>query len=464
MVTAMNEDPAVMRGPLWMRRLSSYHRRAQRRRPLVVEGRLTRMVGLTLEAQGCRAAIGDRCQVIQSGNAVVETEVVGFAGDRLFLMPLGEVRGLAPHARVIPVGRSARVAVGESILGRVLDGRGKPIDGKGALGTAEYIPLLSGSINPMRRRPIDTPLDVGIRAINAFLTVGQGQRLGLFAGSGVGKSLLLGMMTRYTDAEITVVALIGERGREVNEFIFSTLGDRGMARTVVVVAPADDPPLLRLHGALVATSIAEYFRDQGRRVLLLMDSLTRFAQACREIALAIGEPPATRGYPPSVFARMPKLVERAGNGDERGGGITAFYTVLTEGDDPNDPIADAARAILDGHIVLSRELAAQGHYPAIDVEASISRAMSVVTTEAHQTQVRRLRALYAHYRQHADLVNMGAYVAGSDPKVDAALEIHPRLMAFLRQDLERPVSFSESLAALADLAPGAPATEGIDLS
>lgn len=431
----------------------------------MVQGQLTRMVGLTLEAQGCQAAIGDRCHVIQSGNAVVEAEVVGFAGDRLFLMPLGEVRGLAPHARVIPVGRGARIGVGESILGRVLDARGKPIDGKGALGTVEYIPLVCGPINPLRRRPIDTPLDVGVRAINAFLTVGQGQRLGLFAGSGVGKSVLLGMMTRYTDAEITVVALIGERGREVNEFIFDTLGEMGMARTVVVVAPADDPPLLRLHGALVATSIAEYFRDQGRRVLLLMDSLTRFAQACREIALAIGEPPATRGYPPSVFARLPKLVERAGNGDERGGSVTAFYTVLTEGDDPNDPIADAARAILDGHIVLSRELATQGHYPAIAVEASISRAMSAVTSEGHRAHVGRLRELYAVYRQHADLVNMGAYAAGSDPKIDAALEIYPQLMAFLRQDLGSPVSFAASLAALADLslatsAPASAATEG----
>ncbi|MFZ0257165.1 MAG: flagellar protein export ATPase FliI [Gammaproteobacteria bacterium] len=452
-MSAMDEGLAVRRSPLWMRRLASYHRRAERPRPLVVEGRLTRMVGLTLEAQGCLAAIGDRCQIVQSGNAVVETEVVGFAGDRLFLMPIGEVRGLTPHARVIPVGRSARVAVGESILGRVLDGSGKPIDGKGDLNTVEYIPLVSGPTNPLRRRPIDTPLDVGVRAINAFLTVGQGQRLGLFAGSGVGKSLLLGMMTRYTDADVIVVALIGERGREVNEFIFNTLGEMGMRRAVVVVAPADDPPLLRLHGALVATSIAEYFRDQGRRVLLLMDSLTRFAQACREIALAIGEPPATRGYPPSVFARLPKLVERAGNGDERGGGITAFYTVLTEADDPNDPIADAARAILDGHIVLSRELAAQGHYPAIDVETSISRAMSAVTSDTHRAQVRHFRELYALYRQHADLVNMGAYVVGSDSKIDAALEIYPHLMAFLRQDLEKPVSLVESLTALADLAP-----------
>lgn len=448
-----DQSPALRRGPLWLRRLGAYHQRAARPRPLVVEGRLTRMVGLTLEARGCQAAIGDRCQVMQSGNAVIDTEVVGFDGDRLFLMPIGEVRGLAPHARVIPVGRGARVGVGECILGRVLDGRGKPIDGKGALGAVEYIPLISGPINPLRRRPIDTPLDVGVRAINAFLTVGQGQRLGLFAGSGVGKSVLLGMMTRYTEAEITVVALIGERGREVNEFINSTLGEMGMARTVVVVAPADDPPLLRLHGALLATSIAEYFRDRGRRVLLLMDSLTRFAQACREIALAIGEPPATRGYPPSVFARLPKLVERAGNGDERGGGITAFYTVLTEGDDPNDPIADAARAILDGHIVLSRDLAAQGHYPAIDVEASISRAMSAVTNDAHRAQVRHLRELYAVYRQHADLVNMGAYVAGSDSKVDAALEIYPRLMAFLCQDLAKPVCFAQSVAGLAELAP-----------
>ena len=450
-MSTQDEDPTLGRHAVWLQRLAPYHRRAQQRRPLVVEGRLTRMVGLTLEAQGCQAAIGDRCQVIQSGHARVETEVVGFAGDRLFLMPVGEVRGLAPHARVVPAGRSARVGVGEAILGRVLDGRGQPIDGQGDLITVEHMPLAPGPINPLRRRPIATPLDVGIRAINGFLTVGRGQRLGLFAGSGVGKSVLLGMMTRYTDADITVVALIGERGREVNEFIYNTLGERGLARAVVVVAPADDPPLLRLHGALVATSIAEYFRDRGRQVLLLMDSLTRFAQACREIALAIGEPPATRGYPPSVFARLPKLVERAGNGDERGGSITALYTVLTEGDDPNDPVADAARSILDGHIVLSRELAAQGHYPAIDVEHSISRAMSAVTNEVHQRQVRRLRELYSIYRQHADLVNMGAYVRGSDPKLDAALGIYPSLMAFLRQDVGKPVSLAESLTGLATL-------------
>jgi flagellum-specific ATP synthase len=444
----MGAWPNPQRADLWGQRLAPYCQRAQRPRPLVVQGRLVRMVGLTMEAAGCQAAVGDRCQVVRAGGAPLHTEVVGFSGDRLLLMPIGEVRGVAPNARVVPTGRGGQVRVGEPLLGRVLDGHGEPLDGKGALEVHERVPLNGMPVNPLTRRIIDTPLDVGVRAINAFLTVGQGQRLGLFAGSGVGKSVLLGMMTRFTSADVVVVALIGERGREANEFIVNILGEAGMARAVVVVAPADDPPLLRLRGALVAMSIAEYFRDRGQQVLLLMDSLTRFAQAAREIALAIGEPPATRGYPPSVFAHLPQLVERAGNGDQRGGGITAFYTVLTEADDPSDPIADAARAILDGHVVLSRELADQGHYPAIDIEASISRAMSGITGPNHQQQVRRLRKLYFLYRQNYDIINVGAYVAGSNPELDEAIACYPQIMDFLRQDKDRPVSLAESLTAL----------------
>jgi flagellum-specific ATP synthase len=303
----------------------------------------------------------------------------------------------------------------------------------------------------LSRRPIREPLDVGVRTINALFSVGQGQRMGLFAGSGVGKSVLLGMMTKFTNADVIVVGLIGERGREVKEFIENILGKAGMARAVVVAAPADDTPVVRLHGAALATSIAEYFRDQGKNVLLLMDSLTRYAQAQREVALAIGEPPATKGYPPSVFGLLPQLVERAGNGNTGGGSITAFYTVLTEGDDQQDPIADAARAILDGHIVLSRQLAEAGHYPAIDPEASISRAMTEITSKDHQTAARRFRYIYSTYQQHRDLISVGAYQEGSDPDVDLAQRMMPQINKFLQQDMNEPVKLASSVQQLNQL-------------
>ena len=403
------------------------------------------MVGLTLEAVGCQAAIGERCRVVGPDSTVVETEVVGFSGNKTFLMPTGEIRGLIPNARVIPVRRSYDVSVGNSLLGRVLDGAGQPLDGRGPLRTVATAPLAGRSFNPLARRPIREPLDVGVRAINALLTIGRGQRMGLFAGSGIGKSVLLGMMTRFTNADVIVVGLIGERGREVKEFIENILGDEGMARAVVVAAPADNPPMMRLHGAMVATSIAEYFRDQGKNVLLLMDSLTRFAQAQREIALAIGEPPATKGYPPSVFAKLPQLVERAGNSDVTGGSITAFYTVLAEGDDQQDPIADAARAILDGHVVLSRPLAEAGHYPAIDIEASISRVMTDIIETPQQNAVRRFKKLYSAYQQNRDLINIGAYTRGNDSHIDQSIDYYPRLLEFLRQDMGQAVSLSESV-------------------
>ncbi|HTQ36793.1 MAG TPA: FliI/YscN family ATPase, partial [Steroidobacteraceae bacterium] len=341
----------------WREQLARSVHMAQSLPPPAVEGRLTRMVGLTLEALGCQAAVGDRCTVLTGGSASLEAEVVGFAGERLYLMPTGDLHGVKPGARVIPRPGAGHVRVGVELLGRVIDGAGEPLDGRGPLYLDERARLTGTPMNPLARAPIERPLDVGVRAINALLTVGRGQRIGLFAGSGVGKSVLLGMMARYTEAEVIVVGLIGERGREVKEFIEKILGEQGRARAVVVAAPADAPPLLRLHGAWTATAIAEYFRDQGRNVLLIMDSLTRFAQAQREIGLAIGEAPVTKGYPPSVFARLPQLVERAGNAGMQQGSITAFYTVLTEGDDQQDPIADAARAILDGHIVLSRRLA-----------------------------------------------------------------------------------------------------------
>ena len=440
--------PVNQRSGIWSRCLQNYQDRIQTPPTMVVEGKLTRMVGLTLEAVGCQAPIGARCMVSTGSNTKIEAEVVGFAGDRLYLMPTGELQGLVPDARVIPTGKIYEAAVGMGLMGRVLDGAGRPLDGKGPVNISERTPLNGRPINPLKRQPIREKLDVGVRAINALMTVGRGQRMGLFAGSGVGKSVLLGMMTRFTTADVIVVGLIGERGREVKEFIENILGPEGMARSVVVATPADNTPVMRMHGAAYATSIAEYFRDQGMDVLLLMDSLTRYAQAQREIALAIGEPPATKGYPPSVFAKIPQLVERAGNGQGGQGSITAFYTVLVEGDDHNDPIADSARAILDGHIVLSRHLAESGQYPAIDVEASISRAMTEITDKRHQEWVRRFRQLYSLYEQNRDLINVGAYSPGQDPMLDKAIEMHSRLSSYISQDMDQPVAIAEAVEQL----------------
>lgn len=444
----MSARPEIRRGGIWRARLAAYREQAALPVRLAVEGRLTRMVGLTLEAVGSQAAIGARCMVVGPNDYEIEAEVVGFAGDRLFLMPIGDLQGLSANARVIPTDRVARAPVGETLLGRIVDGAGRPLDGKGPLRARAQVPLTGRPINPLSRSPIREPLDVGVRAINGLTTVGRGQRMGLFAGSGVGKSVLLGMMTRYTNADVIVVGLIGERGREVKEFVDNILGTDGLARAVVVATPADNTPLMRMHGAMLATSVAEYFRDQGKQVLLLMDSLTRFAQAQREIALAIGEPPATKGYPPSVFAKIPQLVERAGNGASGAGSITAFYTVLVEGDDHNDPIADAARAILDGHIVLSRRIAETGQYPAIDVESSISRTMTEITSKDHQNAVRQFRQWYSAYEQSRDLISVGAYQQGSDPRIDQAIQMQPRLREFLRQDMHEPVDLDGSLRQL----------------
>lgn len=325
----------------------------------------------------------------------------------------------------MPLPDTGRLPMGMSMLGRVLDGAGRALDGKGGMRAEDWVPMDGPTINPLKRHPISEPLDVGIRSINGLLTVGRGQRLGLFAGTGVGKSVLLGMMTRFTRADIIVVGLIGERGREVKEFIDEILGEEGLKRSVVVASPADDAPLMRLRAAQYCTRIAEYFRDKGKNVLLLMDSLTRYAQAQREIALAIGEPPATKGYPPSVFAKLPKLVERAGNAEAGGGSITAFYTVLSEGDDQQDPIADAARGVLDGHFVLSRRLAEEGHYPAIDIEASISRVMPQVVEAEHLRDAQRFKQLWSRYQQSRDLISVGAYVAGGDPETDLAIARSP---------------------------------------
>lgn len=448
----MTDEPTLFAGPDPNRnlerslRIGAYLDRAlDGPEELVVEGVLRRSVGLAMEAEGCSAPVGGRCDVVAQDGRRVETEVVGFAGERLFLMPVGDMRGLVPNARVIPVGGAPEVSVGDDILGRVLDGRGKPLDSGKPLDRQRSVPLFGTPINPLKRQPIREPLDVGIRSINSLLCIGRGQRLGLFAGSGVGKSMLLGMMTRNTNADVVVVGLVGERGREVREFIDTALGPEGMRKAVVVATPADDTPLKRMHGAWLSAAIAEYFRDRGLHVLLLMDSLTRFAQAQREIALAIGEPPATKGYPPSVFAKLPQLVERAGNGADGKGSITGIYTVLAEGDDLNDPIVDASRAILDGHISLSRKLADAGVYPAIDIEASVSRALTQIASTEHQELISRFRQIYSVYQEHRDLISVGAYRRGSDPRVDDAIARWPSIIRFLRQHVHERVDSEASI-------------------
>ncbi|WP_338494593.1 flagellar protein export ATPase FliI [Erwinia aphidicola] len=437
----------------WLGALDNFEQRLAQVPEVRRYGRLVRATGLVLEATGLQLPLGATCVIERhdsQGIGEVESEVVGFNGQKLLLMPLEEVEGIIPGARVY-----ARVAgdnqhsgkqlmLGPELLGRVLDGSGRPLDGLPAPETGYRAPLITPPFNPLQRTPITDVLDTGVRAINALLTVGRGQRMGLFAGSGVGKSVLLGMMARYTKADVIVVGLIGERGREVKDFIENILGTEGRARAVVIAAPADVSPLLRMQGASYATRIAEDFRDRGQHVLLIMDSLTRYAMAQREIALAIGEPPATKGYPPSVFAKLPALVERAGNGIDGGGSITAFYTVLTEGDDQQDPIADSARAILDGHIVLSRRLAESGHYPAIDIEASISRVMADLIDETHYARVRQFKQLLSSYQRNRDLVSVGAYAAGTDPTLDKAIKLYPELEAFLQQGMFERSTFDDA--------------------
>ncbi|MCG6276962.1 flagellar protein export ATPase FliI [Vibrio vulnificus] len=421
-------------------RLKSYRVQGLGSRP-VASGKLVRVVGLTLEATGCRAPIGSLC-LVETMTGQMEAEVVGFSGDNLFLMPSEQIGGILPGAKVTPLTSESGLPVGMELLGRVIDGVGNPLDGLGPIYTEHRASFNAEPINPLARKPITEPLDVGLKAINGLLTVGKGQRIGLFAGSGVGKSVTLGMMTRGTTAQVVVVGLIGERGREVKEFIEEILGEDGRKRSVVVAAPADASPLMRLKGCQTALTIAEYFRDQGLDVLLLMDSLTRFAQAQREIALSVGEPPATKGYPPSVFAKLPALVERAGNGGPQQGSITAFLTVLTEGDDLQDPIADASRAILDGHIVLSREMADAGHYPAIDVEKSVSRVMPQITTEEHVLMSKAVRQVLSICRKNQDLVSIGAYKPGTDPAIDSAFTLKPKLDEYLQQRMKETVPYA----------------------
>jgi len=471
--------PLGERQTRWARYLDDLQAYAGVPQPLEMQGQLVRVAGLVLEAAGVRVPLGAVCDIGggEGQGAPVTAEVVGFDGDRAYLMPTGELHGLASGVKVVPrpvphvppkfgvenhpwrrsEDRGLHLPLGPGLLGRVVDAHGHPIDRQGPLDHVRNAPMVRRAINAMDRDPVRQPLDTGVRAINSMLTVGRGQRLGLFAGTGVGKSVLLGMMARYTSADVIVVGLIGERGREVKEFIEDILGDEGRQRAVVVAAPADAPPLVRMQGASYATAVAEYFRDQGQHVLLLMDSLTRYAMAQREIALAIGEPPATRGYPPSCFAKLPQLVERSGNGVPGGGSITAFYTVLTEGDDPQDPIADSARGILDGHIVLSRELAESGHFPAIDVERSVSRVMTSVTTREHIDAARRARQALARYNRARDLIQLGAYTAGADPELDAAVRMHPQLVQMLQQDMHEGASLAQSRHQLGQVV-GVPAT------
>ena len=410
----------------------------------VAQGYLTRSIGLTLEAVGLDVSVGTQCEIVVNPVQVIEAEVVGFSDDKVYLMPIKQVEGLKPGAIVRPLGIDNGINIGPGLLGRVINGLGQPLDGFPEWPAQDFLEFSPHIINPLARAPISRPLDVGIRAINGLLTVGRGQRMGLFAGSGVGKSVLLGMMTRFTEADVVVVGLIGERGREVKEFIDHILGPEGLRRAVVVASPADDAPLMRLRASQLASRIAEYYRDQGLNVLLLMDSLTRYAQAQREISLAVGEPPATKGYPPSVFTKIPQLVERAGNGPEGGGSITAFYTVLTEGDDLQDPIADAARAILDGHIVLSRRLAEEGVYPAIDVSASISRSMPNIVDPGHLNFMQQFKQMLASYEENKDLINIGAYQQGSNPEVDQAIQLRPQLRDYVRQGLADAIDYQDS--------------------
>ena len=431
--------------------IKRYHKIVADLDPIRANGKITKVIGLVAEANGPISRVGSICDIHSRGDMPkIKAEVVGFKDNRVLLMPLGEIRGIEPGNRVVAKQQKVLTHVGKGLLGRVIDGLGNPIDGKGPITYDSEYPLYKNPVNPLLRKRITRPLDMGIRSISGLLTIGCGQRVGIFSGSGVGKSIMLGMIARKTTADVNVIALIGERGREVNDFIERDLGAEGLKSSVVVVATSDSLPLIRMRGAFIATAIAEYFRDQGKHVILMMDSVTRFAMAQREIGLAAGEPPTTKGYTPSVFALLPKLLERAGtsSGD---GSITGLYTVLVEGDDMNEPIADAVRSVLDGHIVLSRDLAMKGHYPAIDILNSISRLRDDIITSKHRETANRLREVLATYKKAEDLINIGAYVAGSNPDIDYAIEMIGKVNDYLRQDVEEVVSFDESVQQLEGL-------------
>ena len=428
--------------------IKKYHMALQEANLIKANGKVTKVIGLVTESQGPASRLGTICDICPKGNMTkVRAEVLGFRDNKVLLMPLGEFRGIAPGNRVVATQQKALIGVGEELLGRVIDGLGNPIDGKGAVRIEAEYPIYKNPTNPLLRNRITRPLDTGIRAINGLLTIGCGQRMGIFSGSGVGKSVLLGMIARKTAADVNVIALIGERGREVNDFLERDLGEEGLARSVVIVATSDHLPLLRMRGAFIATAIAEYFRDSGRHVILMMDSVTRFAMAQREIGLATGEPPTTKGYTPSVFSLLPKLLERAGTSSDRGT-ITGLYTVLVEADDMNEPISDAVRSILDGHIILSRDLAMQNHYPAIDVLNSVSRVMVDIMDQKHMRNANKLKAVLDTYRKAEDLINIGAYVSGSNPKIDYSIDMIERMNEYLIQDITETVRFEDSVKQL----------------
>jgi len=431
--------------------LQRYQNRLAEVDPMMLCGKVTKVIGLVIEANGPASRIGAICDIHPMGNQpAIRAEIQGFRGNRVLLMPLEEIRGIGPGSLVVARNERATIAVGDGLLGRVIDGLGNPIDGKGPIPSKAAYPIYANPINPLERKRINQPLDIGIRAINGLLSIGCGQRMGIFSGSGVGKSVLMGMIARNTSADVNVIALIGERGRELNDFIEKELGPQGLRRSVVVVATSDHLPLIRMRGAFIATAVAEYFRDQGMHVNLMMDSVTRFAMAQREIGLALGEPPTTKGYTPSVFTLLPKLLERAGTSSNYGT-ITGLYTVLVEGDDMDEPIADAVRSILDGHIVLSRDLAMQNHYPAIDVMKSISRVMVDITTESQQNSAGMIKSILATHKKAEDLINIGAYVKGSNPKIDQAIDKLDDINAYLRQGIDEKVSYDEGLQRLVEL-------------
>lgn len=420
--------------------------------PVRLNGKITQVIGLVMESQGPQANLGELCYVYsrRKGERPIPAEVVGFRNGSVLLMPLGEMKGFGPGCEVVATKRVMGVNVGPQLLGRIVDGLGNPIDGKGPIFTEVEYPTFCAPPAPLSRQRINVPLSFGVKAIDGLLTCGRGQRMGIFAGSGVGKSTLIGMIARNTEADISVIGLIGERGREVREFIERDLGEEGLRRSVVVVATSDQPALVRIKGAMVATAIAEYFRDQGKQVMLMMDSVTRFAMAQREVGLTIGEPPATRGYPPSVFALLPKLLERSGAGDK--GTITGMYTVLVDGDDLNEPITDTVRSILDGHIMLSRSLAAKNHYPAIDVLNSVSRVMIDIVERPHSNAGQEVRNMMAAYREAEDLINIGAYAPGSNPRIDRAIAKHDSIVSFLQQDVDESIPFEDTRQQLLALA------------
>jgi flagellum-specific ATP synthase len=418
--------------------------------PIKMEGKIVKVAGIVAEANGPGMSIGSLCCIKNSSGQNMQAEVIGFNDKKVIVMPFGEMRGIEPGSRVVDINKSPTIKVGEAYLSRVVDGLGHPIDGKGAIQAKDDYPIYGNVINPLKRKIINEVVDVGVRSINAMHTLGKGQRIAIMAGSGVGKSILMGMIARHTVADVIVIALIGERGREVREFIERNLGEEGLKKSVVVAATSDSPALVRIRGAHLATTIAEYFRDKGLDVVLIMDSITRFAMSLREVGLAAGEPPSAKGYTPSVFIQIPKLLERAGTVETKGS-ITGIYTVLVEGDDMNEPIADTVRSIVDGHIVLSRDLAHKGHYPAIDVLSSISRVMHDIVEGDHLNMARKLVKVLATYREAEDLINIGAYIDGTDSQIDFAKKMIHKINSFLQQDINQSITFKESIVRLKEM-------------